>query len=428
MPTFRKPVSSMPCRHTTLILSLLLLAFPSVTLALPSGGNAVMFLAVAASLILLVTGGKLGVPMADTADAGVRAFVVALLLPIAAILVSNIAHGRLVPNTFDSPARFLLAIPLFVGLRRVSRSLAPWTDLAFALGGIVAGAVAFADSTLRTGTRAESALLNPIHFGDIALIIGALSLLSIRWRRHDQQWVKWLKAAGFLAGGYASWASQTRGGWVALPVIVVICLAVEMRRRSLRAKLGVAALAIACVVLPLVLSATVQARFLSVASDLHALAEGQVDTSVGVRLELWRTALGLFRDNLLFGLGPHGFHDAMAPMAAAGKLTAMAADLGRGEVHNQLLAYAADYGTLGLIAMLSLYACPAWLFWRGLRQPAREQSRAALMGLVLVTGFFIFGLTVETFNLKVTAAFYATLLAVFAAFTYPAESSTKCAR
>lgn len=114
-------------------------------------------------------------------------------------------------------------------------------------------------------------------------------------------------------------------------------------------------------------------------------------------------------------------------MAREGRLTPMAADFGQGETHNQLLAYAVDYGLVGLLGMLAVFVGPAWLFWRSLRahertSAVRSAQRAALMGLVFVVGFFIFGLTVEIFNLKVTAAFYATLVAVLGAFAHPCGS------
>ena len=37
------------------------------------------------------------------------------------------------------------------------------------------------------------------------------------------------------------------------------------------------------------------------------------------------------------------------------------------------------------------------------------------MGMCVTLGFFVFGLTVETFNLKMTAAFYSTTIAVLLA-------------
>ncbi|WP_026131515.1 hypothetical protein [Pandoraea sp. B-6] len=48
--------------------------------------------------------------------------------------------------------------------------------------------------------------------------------------------------------------------------------------------------------------------------------------------------------------------DVMPAMAAAGTLTPLAADYGKGEVHNQILAYAVDYGLLGVLCILAFSA------------------------------------------------------------------------
>jgi O-antigen ligase len=111
-------------------------------------------------------------------------------------------------------------------------------------------------------------------------------------------------------------------------------------------------------------------------------------------------------------------------MAASGELTPLAADYGKGEVHNQILAYAVDYGLLGVLCILGIYLGPAYFFIRAARvRDSHAAQRAALMGLMTVVAFAIFGLTVETFNLKVTVGFYATMLALFAAFAYPVDNS-----
>jgi O-antigen ligase len=55
------------------------------------------------------------------------------------------------------------------------------------------------------------------------------------------------------------------------------------------------------------------------------------------------------------------------------------------------------------------------ILWRSLNARDAQTKVAGLMGMALVSGFFIFGLTVEIFNLKMTAAFYALTLAVLMA-------------
>lgn len=49
------------------------------------------------------------------------------------------------------------------------------------------------------------------------------------------------------------------------------------------------------------------------------------------------------------------------------------------------------------------------------------------MGLTFVVSFWIFGLTVETFDLKMTVAFYATMIAMLAALATYADKAGNAA-
>jgi O-antigen ligase len=118
----------------------------------------------------------------------------------------------------------------------------------------------------------------------------------------------------------------------------------------------------------------------------------------------------------------------MQSFADAGVLTPMAAQLGRGETHNQFFAYLTDYGIVGGLALLSIYVVPGVIFWKRLNAPTGPASRAALMGLTFVVSFWIFGLTVEMFDLKVTVSFYATVIAILAAATTCADKAGRAAR
>ena len=104
-------------------------------------------------------------------------------------------------------------------------------------------------------------------------------------------------------------------------------------------------------------------------------------------------------------------------------LTPTAAVLGRGEVHNEILAKTVNLGIFGLLSILSVFAVPLIIFIRSARSSFAQARTAAYMGICLVTGFFIFGLSVEIFNLKMTAAFYSLTVAVLlAAATHKASS------
>jgi O-antigen ligase len=402
----------------------LILLFPAVSLVVPRGGNTVMFLTVALGAIVLLSDRIPGQTCAlIKTKAHVRVLLGSLLLPVLAIAFVEVLHGHVVANTLDSPVRFVLAIVVFLGLRRIVDILPRWVDLTFGAGALCAALMAWYSTTDLMAARAESSFLNPIHFGDIAVLLGILSVVSIHWFRHDKPWIVALKILGAASGCYASWASQSRGGWIVLPCLLIVWLLWRYQpvSRARRTTIAVVALVLLASSFS---SQVVRDRFESIRSDLVSLSDGNADTATGIRLELWKVAVTLIAERPVLGHGAHGYHDAMPKMAASGQLTPQAAELGKGEVHNQILAYTVDYGILGLLSILGVYIGPAIFFVRSAQlRRARVENRAALMGLMTAVAFAVFGLTVETFNLKVTVAFYATMLAVFAAIAYPVDAS-----
>jgi O-antigen ligase len=394
-------------------------AVASVLVAYPALLLLVRGAAGAAQLVLALGGVAmlLGLPaarMPPAQRAAVRAWVTAMLGVLAATLLSQAVHGSWVWRHDDAPARFMLAIPVYCALRRVELR-----RLAALQYGLIAGALLIALGLVVAPHRdpfgrVSTGFIDLITFGDTALLLGVLAALSIGWLGPEPRWRLVLKLAALVAGLYASVVSGSRGGWLALPLFLAIGL-LGGRRRSDWRRLGwIAGGALVLAALAYWLLPEIHQRIDLVLSDLRAFRGGDPDTSVGIRLQLWRAALHLWAHQPWFGLGPGGFKAAMTSMQHAGWLTPLAAQYGRGEVHNEILDKTCALGVPGLIAILALYLVPATIFARRLRGAAAVPAR---MGLALTLGFMVFGLTVETFDLKMNAAFYALSGAVLLAAT-----------
>ncbi|WGS50630.1 O-antigen ligase family protein [Paraburkholderia sp. D15] len=400
-----------------------LLTYPAATLLLHGGASALSIAAAVISLALLF-GPRMWTGFAplrwDSADTRIC---IAMACPLAATLVSELRHLSVISNTLDSPSRFLAAAPLFLVLRRTSPRTLAWADLSFALGAVVSLAVLLVAPKVSGIDRLSSRFLNPIHYGDIALVLGALSILSLNWWRKDNLPVRVIKIAGLVAGLAASVLTGSRGGWIAVPVVAVLILYVRGRGKSRRWKLVLPIAMLAIVVGVFTFSHTARDRVTDISSDLLHYEQGQRDTSLGIRLQLYEAAVKIIEAHPVFGLGAHGFRDSMPSFSASGVLTPVAAQTGEGETHNQMLAYLTDYGLIGGLALLAIYVVPGVIFWKRLNTPTAPAGRAALMGLTFVVGFWIFGLTVETFDLKLTVAFYATMVAILAALATYADKT-----
>ncbi|WP_084168590.1 O-antigen ligase family protein [Paraburkholderia acidipaludis] len=393
----------------------LLLTYPAFAM-LVHGGASAMTIGVAVLSIATLLLRPAGTPYGYARPEGLGLSVcIALIAPVAAVALSTLSHGHPLLRTWDSPSRFLLAVPVFLVLRRAPQQVLSWADLSFTLGALAALAIALVMPRDWGDGRVGSAFLNPIHFGDLSLALGVLSTVALNWWRKDKAFVRVLKIAGIFAGLAASLVSGARGGWLAIPIVAVLILWERGRGKSVHWKVLMPVAIAALLALVYGSSGTVRDRIDMISSDLTQYTHGNRDTSVGVRLQLYDAACELIRQHPVLGLGGDGFRDAMNSLARQGALTPLAAQFGEGETHNQLLAYLVNYGVVGGIALLAIYIVPAAFFASRLKSASATARRTALMGLAFVVMFFVFGLTVETFDLKSTVSFYAGMLAVLAA-------------
>ncbi len=411
MTSFLSQYFPRPHARADYLFGLLLLAYPALLFAVRGGINGSLFLIAAISIVLFVVHRKQGIYAFDRSAMLLGA---AFSSGMLVVLASQLYHHDVSGRYFDSNARFLLAAPVLVALRPLNMRTFSLLQYAFPLGAISAFVMVLLNHPTLGGI-VETSFINHIHLGDMALMVGILSILSINWFGKDKISLKALKVAGLLAAVAVSILSGARGGWVAVPVIVAVSLYARNRNNFFRRMALALALICVTVLLGYLFVVPIHNRLWAIYTDLANFSAGNADTSIGIRFQLWGAALHLIGEHPFLGVGADGFGRAMDGLAASGYLTPLAAAFGKAEVHNELLAQTVRFGVLGLCFILALYFVPFYLFTKALRATDHARKVAATMGMSVTLGFFIFGLTVETFDLKMTAAFYALTVAVLLA-------------
>lgn len=401
-----------PITKLDYIFGAILLCYPALLFLVRGGMNGALFMLTILALFLLISR-KTYKNKLDKED---KYFCLAMASGLIAILLSQIYHHDIVARYFDSDSRFLLAIPVLLALRHINIRVLSILQYAFPFGAIAA-LIAVLVTNPNVRTYASTSFMNHIHLGDMALLLGFLSVFSVNWAGRDHLAVKLLKILGLLAGLTVSVLSSARGGWVAIPVFVLVFVFVHFRTTGkLLNKFLLAMLSIGVVgLLGYIFIEPIHHRLWMIYSDLSKFTGGHEDTSIGVRLQLWNAAIHLFAANPIYGVGAAGFARAMDGLSASGLITPVAAGYGKGEVHNEILAHTVRLGIFGLASIMAVYFVPFVIFLRAARSKIHQQNIAAMMGMCVTLGFFVFGLTVETFDLKMTAAFYSLTVAVLLA-------------
>lgn len=390
------------------LIAALILSLPAVMI-LPKRGNAGVYVLILCGLIGLACRFK---PMGKGFGPLMREYWpinLAMLGLVSAIFLNHLANGHFVLKTYEKPLRLAFSPLIFWGLL-----LLPLKDLKILQWGLVAGTTAGA-AALFIGT--DMGALRPltilniplIPFADFTFLLAALVLFSIGWNEASDKKVIAIKILVACAGLYAAYLAQVRGGWVAVPVFLLLGFA-AMKTIPTTKKMAGIALILMVLIGTSVSSGIVKSGIAAARSDLKHYIDGDdLNTSIGIRFQLWRGSWIIFRENPVFGVGLEQFDESLHKLAARGVITPAAAI--QPHSHNDLLFHMATLGMVGGGAILALYFVPAVYFVRKLHSAERETRTVATMGLMLTFGFFIFGLTDVLFYWSISHTSYSIILA-----------------
>ncbi|WP_323017831.1 O-antigen ligase family protein [Castellaniella sp.] len=351
-----------------------------------------------------------------------------LLLLLAVFLINALAvvwHGDS-GKYLDQGVRYLLAIPILWGLRRVQLRL-DWLWIGLVLGCLGTAAVAWWQVHILAYDRAEGFVTSAIPFGDMALmmtfwcVLGA-ALSAIQRRRG---WAAFL-LIGALAGAYAFIAAATRGGLVAVPVLMVLAGWALIRREHARQVLAGAALLVVAITLVVTLlpaGQVTERRVDEAFSEWHAYSQhADATNNVGARLEAWKAALISIPDRPLLGWEHADYQAQLQTLIQAGQVDPFVETLSN--THNQFIEIWLHQGTLGLMAFLALLIASFWYFAQRLRHADATVRILACCGASLPAGFAAFGLTQVILGRNNGVMFFLVSLAVWWAMMRQAEGKT----
>lgn len=327
---------------------------------------------------------------------------IAALLAYCLIFVANMLYHGDPGREFDMPLRTLLVLPvLLLMMAYPPRAGAWWSGVA--VGAIAGAALALWQFTTQDMPRPQGSTSNAIHYGNVSMLLGMLTLAGLEWARAQRRALAWsaLLLAGCLAGVFGSVISGSRGGWVALPVCVLIIAIHNARARGMRyLATTLSAIAILAVIAWYLPHSPIPERTAIAVTEVEKMNDASnANTSIGQRFEMWRTALRLSSENPMLGIGRNSYMADKEAMVAQGKLDA--ASLNITNAHNDYLDVLVKRGAVGLLALLGLFLLPLFLFGRALRHGAATAQPFALGGVVLCTCYIIFGLTTSSLTLNI---------------------------
>jgi O-antigen ligase len=311
-------------------------------------------------------------------------------------------------SSLDRPSRFFAAAVILTFLLR-TRFVPLAMFAGAAIGGIGAGGFAIYQAFVNGASRVTS-FDNPIYFGYGALALALVSFCGLVYGLHGRTLRRpWLVLFAFGAAGalLALLLSGTRGGWLALPIPVLV-FAWAYRRYILgRPRVLMAFLGVLVIFFGTALSLDSVWKRVDVAvEETHEYFEMDEykHTSVGARLEMWYAGWLMFSEHPLLGVGDDSFHPALQSLVDEGRVDGKI--LTFRHFHNQFVDHAAKGGLLALLALLTVLLGPTILFWRYMSSDAPLIRASATLGVSFTLTFLVFNFTQGMFSRNIGVMMY----------------------
>jgi O-antigen ligase len=360
-------------------------------------------------------------------DPATGLIIVALVAPFLANLASILMRGDLRYGMLhddlgclNGPSRLLLAAVLFLWLRHLKAQPMIVLRVVFPLVALIT--LPFAHYEVVAG-RFSTRLIGVTDFGEQICLIGVLIFLTLLLLPPRSKTLLSLLVVGLIASCFIAFRTQTRGGWIAIPVVLFI---LPFLYRGPKIRIAVAFLSILVAITVISIgSPALRSRLASVYSEPKGVLNGtDQGTSAGARLPMLIISWELIKQRPIWGWGPNAAYRE-AVYAVDSKIYHMPPGgyvnredprrtLVENCAHNQFLMDWLKGGILSIASTVLLLGIPLVIFSLKLRGVTGMPYLAACMGISMAACYAVFSLTEGPFGLKVFWSFYGFMIAVLA--------------
>ena len=389
--------------------------FPASVLGMDDLHGLVFLIAFFLGLWLLVSDYKNIFPLLKEEKYFFLSLSIVMVTVIITTLVNNTDMARA-----DRFIALIMAIPIYLYFKRyLVDEKYLWIGLVF--GALIAASIAVYQMFWLTTLQRAAGVVNPIIFGDLALLMGVMSLAGMGWFKEQKKWMAVIPAIALAVGLLASGLSLVRGAWLALPFLVLLLLWYASNRLKLKVTLlGFSLMILTVGSLYFIPQTGVQKRIDESVINLDRYLDSEDvndkarRTSDGIRLEMWKAAWIIFKDNPFVGAGWGDYMAKAQVLVDKGVVNKNAATFYH--PHNQFMSALSKGGLLGLMAISVLFLLPAIIFYRSMgHYTSAETQRVALAGLILIVGFVGFSLTESILERSRSIIFFSFYMAVLMA-------------
>lgn len=379
---------------------------PIGALAIKKWSNAFFLLAIIGSIISLAQ--RRDLPYKP--GLWVWTLCLTLCAPIVADVISQILRAEIVTSQLDASFRLLLGIPILLFF--LDKIVIDEKIFTLVIGSSVIAtvlSVVIAPTGVNFWGRWATVSADPNSLGCItAIATGSLVYLCLR-HLTNKQWMMFVFALITLVTGlYILIRSQSRGGWLVFALLLPVVLSLAKRQELKGVKPILLCLAASAAYI-FFTDSTLTARAQSIYFETKDWWQNPSNTatSIGIRLNMLKASWSLITYNPILGYGDHGYGSVLSS-GALGQFSPTTIHGMSASPHNEIIGKTLKSGIFGGFASLFVFAVPFLFFSKLLKsRNSISQNIPASLGLILVSGFFISGLSAGILGLTYLSSLYA---------------------
>ncbi len=322
--------------------------------------------------------------------------------------------------------KYLAFFPFYLYIRQYP---AAWRGLIMAipLGGIVLGGQAIYDTYFSNFGR-PNGIYGPIIYGDLSVLLAMFSLIFSLTNK-NKLWAV-INLLAVVLALLAVISAGARNAWL-VTIVSLIIIPFLIGKRTTFWRVGSSYVAIIMVAIVMIINTpdSITLRFGVAANefksyfhhDFGSSDDSVMKTSVGDRLEMWRSSLIIIKENkknFLLGVGPGNMPEKINEQLGNGKVRTK---ITHGHVHSAYFEFMGTLGITGLSALLLMLFYPLYVFVHN----KHYDRRIASLGIILMSSFMIFSLTDVPFIHDNFSSIFLTFLSVFFAWIMHAKYSPR---
>lgn len=243
----------------------------------------------------------------------------------------------------------LLLFTLFMAFRQIELSARFYWNLLAVLVLLIFAVALYA--FFEDIDRANGVAANINSYGKLAGIAVVFFAIKLAFYRYDKPWKMVVDLSLMLMAALGLYVSETRAAWVAVLLTLIIVMPFLFQSVSFK-KLGLSVAAFSVVVgVILLTNAEIIQRLAQGWHDIEQYHSGNIHTSWGYRLEMWRIVLLGFLEQPVWGHGLDAFNPYTRALKESG-MTQLPSQFG--SPHNEYLYMLFSVGMVGLLLFLSL--------------------------------------------------------------------------